>query len=308
METVLPYLAPAVRERVGEAARELGCGIEEIRLRAGRPLELVTHARRAFVDACGRPVDRADAAPPLPQEEVARTFQLVCQGSVYAWEEQLRGGFVTLPGGHRVGVSGRVIVEGGRVRTVRPVGGLNVRVARQVPGAALRVLPHVLGSGGRLLSTLLLSPPGAGKTTLLRDLVRLVSAGDAARGMPAAKVTVVDERSELAGSREGVPTLDVGPRTDVLDGCPKAEGMLLAIRALSPEVVAVDEIGRAEDVVALREALRAGVTVLATAHAASVEDARRRPALRSLLVPGAFERVVVLSRRHGPGTVECVWP
>lgn len=307
MEAVVPYLAPSLREPVAGAARRLP-GLEEIRLRAGRPVELVAAGGGGFVTGDGRLAAGAEDGRPIGPEEVSRTFQLVCQGSVYAWEEELRGGFVTLPGGHRVGVAGRAVVEGGRVRTIRPVGGLNIRIARQVPGAALPLLPRLRRAGGRLASTLLLAPPGGGKTTLLRDLVRLVSGGVPALGLAAARVTVVDERSEIAGCVAGVPSLDVGPRTDVLDGCPKAEGMMLAIRALSPEVLAVDEIGRPEDVVAVREALRTGVTVLATAHAGSVEEARRRPGLGSLLAEGAFERAVVLSRRSGPGTVEAVWP
>lgn len=307
MEAVLPYLAPSLREPVAGAARGLS-GLEEIRLRAGRPVELVAAGVVGFVTGDGRLAAGAEAGRPVGAEEVARTFQLVCQGSVYAWEDELRNGFVTLPGGHRVGVAGRAVVEGGRMRTIRPVGGLNVRIARQVPGAALPLVPRLRRPDGRLASTILLAPPGAGKTTLLRDLVRLVSGGARPLGLAGAKVAVVDERSEIAGCVAGVPSLDVGPRTDVLDGCPKAEGMMLAVRALSPEVLAVDEIGRAEDVAAIREALRTGVTVLATAHAGSVEEARRRPALGALLGEGAFERAVVLSRRTGPGTVEAVWP
>lgn len=307
MEAVLPYLAPSLREPVAWAARRLP-GLEEIWLRAGRPVELVAAGGGGFVTGDGRLVAEAETGRPIGADEVSRTFQLVCQGSVYAWEEELRGGFVTLPGGHRVGVAGRAVVEGGRVQTIRPVGGLNIRIARQVPGVALPLLPRLRRPDGRLASAILLAPPGAGKTTLLRDLVRLVSGGAPTLGLAGARVAVVDERSEIAGCVAGVPSLDLGPRTDVLDGCPKAEGMMLAIRALSPGVLAVDEIGRPEDVVAVRVALQTGVTVLATAHAGSVEEARRRPGLSSLLGERAFERAVVLSRRSGPGTVEAVWP
>ncbi|MCG0239065.1 MAG: stage III sporulation protein AA [Firmicutes bacterium] len=302
----LRYLAAGLREPVGTAAGLLLPGPEEIRLRAGRPVELIGPGRSGFVTPAGELTEEPGRALRATPSDVATTFQLVCQGSVYAWEEELRGGFVTLPGGHRVGVAGRAVVEGGRLRTVRPVASLSLRIARALPGAARGLLPHLV-TGGRLLSTLLISPPQAGKTTLLRDLVRLASTGDPAAGLRPQKVAVVDERSEIGGSAGGVPTLDLGPRTDVLDGCPKAEGMLLVIRALSPEVVAVDELGRDEDAGAVLEGLLAGVTVLATAHAGSLDEARRRPSLRRLLAQGAFARAVLLSRRLGPGTVEQVW-
>lgn len=300
MDDLLPYLAPVLRPLLAAAARSAGAAPEEVRLRSGRPLQLVLARGDAFVTAAGGLTADPAAGRPAAPDEVDQTFQLVCRGSVYAWEEELRGGFVTLPGGHRAGVSGRAVVQGGRLQAFRPVTGLNLRIARAVPGAARGLWPHVAAAGPPL-STLLVSPPQAGKTTLLRDLVRL-AAGEGRR-----KVAVVDERSEVAGCAGGQPRLDVGPRTDVLDGCPKAEGMMLCIRALSPEVVAVDEIGREEDARAVLEALLAGVAVFATAHAGCLVEAQRRPVLRELLAGGAFRRVAVLSRRAGPGTLERVW-
>ncbi len=300
MDDLLGYLAPALRPLVQEAARRAGPGLEEIRLRSGQPIHLVLGGADSFVTAGGGLSPEARNGRPVTADEVEHAFQLLCRGSVYAWEEELRGGFITLPGGHRVGISGRALVSGGRLQAVRPVTGLNLRLARSVPGVALPLWPHVF-RGGEVLSTLLLSAPQAGKTTLLRDLVRL------AAGQGRCKVAVVDERSELAGCAGGQPRLDLGPRTDVLDGCPKAEGMMLCIRALSPQVLAVDEIGRDEDARAVEEAALAGVAVLATAHAGSLVEALRRPSLRGLLSGGIFRRVALLSRRAGPGTVEQVW-
>jgi stage III sporulation protein AA len=197
------------------------------------------------------------------------------------------------------------VTEGGRIRTLKPVASLNIRIAREVPGAADALLPQLV-RGGRFLSTLLISPPQAGKTTMLRDLVRQLSTGVPRLRLPGLKVGLVDERSEVAGCYLGVPQRDVGPRTDVLDGCPKAEGLMLLIRSLSPQVVAADEVGRPEDAQALMEALHAGVAVLATAHGSCLADVRRRPAMAELLRAGAFERAVLLGRSRGPGTVEAV--
>lgn len=302
-EEVLGLVAPRLGGLVATAVRDLTAPLEEIRLRQDRPVQLVTAAGDCFLTPAGRLTRDVTRAESACADDLARSFQLIARGSVYAWEDEVRTGYLTLPGGHRVGLAGRVVTEGGRVRTFRSVAGLNIRIAREVRGAAAGLLP-VVAERGRVVSTLLVSPPQAGKTTVLRDLVRLLSTGAAAlRGH---KVVLVDERSEVAGSREGVPQLDVGPRTDVLDGCPKAEGLMLAIRSLSPEVVAADEIGRREDGVAVQEALHAGVAVIATAHGFGLHDIRRRPALAELLAAGAFRRVIVLGRSRGPGTVEQV--
>jgi stage III sporulation protein AA len=155
--------------------------------------------------------------------------------------------------------------------------------------------------------TLLISPPRAGKTTILRDLVRLLSSGIPDLHFPGLSVGVVDERGELAACYDGVPQHDLGPRVDVLDHCPKALGMLMLLRSMSPQVVATDEIGRPEDVTALWEMVNTGLSVLATAHASSWEELEQRPYLRDLVRDRIFQRYVFLSRRRGPGTVDGIW-
>lgn len=308
-DEVLACLAPALHQPVQAAWQALAGAVEEIRLAVGRPLCLVGPAGDCFVDAGGRPVGVA-AAYYVTAADLQRSFQLVARGSVYAWEEELRGGFLTLAGGHRVGLCGRAVVEGGRLATLHPVASLNVRIARDVPGAAAPLLPHLLAPGAdgpRPCSALLLSPPRGGKTTVLRDLVRQISTGNPALNLAGRRVAVVDERSEIAGCAQGVPQRPLGPRTDVLDACPKAQGMMLLIRAMAPEVLAVDEIGRDEDAAAVLDALHAGVSVIATAHARDLAEARRRPALRRLLRAGAFARAAVLGRRPHPGYPCQVW-
>jgi len=303
---VLDYLAPAVRRTVERLSSDLWRRVEEIRLRRGRPLSLVTASGDLWLTPEGCPAADPGQAQVVSAEDTSRTLSLVCQGSVYALEEQLRHGFVTIAGGHRVGLAGRALVEEGHVRTITQVAGLNFRLSREVRGAALPVLPLVAGQGRRPRSVLVVSPPGCGKTTFLRDLVRLMSDGVPELGCPGYRVGLVDERSEVAACHEGVPQRDVGLRTDVLDSCPKAQGILLLLRAMSPEVIAVDEIGRPEDAAALHEAACAGAAVAATAHATSLEELSQRPMLRGLVSAGLFEVFVVLSRRLGPGTVEAV--
>lgn len=302
---ILPLLAPRLAGLIGQAAGRLPAPLEEIRVREERPIQLIFPGSDGFLLADGSLSASPAQAVRATHDDLLRTFQLMAKGSVYAWEEEVRGGFLTLEGGHRVGLCGRAVTEDGRIRTLKQIASLNIRIAREVAGAADPLLPQI-SQGGRLLSTLIISPPQAGKTTVLRDLVRQVSVGVPALGLRGMKVGLVDERSEVAGCLQGVPQRDVGPRTDVLDGCPKAEGMMLLIRALSPQVVAVDEIGRPADTLAVMEALHAGVTVLATAHGHDLADVARRPALADLFQAGAFQRAAILGRSRGPGTVERV--
>lgn len=278
--------------------------VEEIRIRENRPLEIGYEGRSSFVKEDGALTEDAGTAY-RPNREVCRNFlELMTNHSLYAMEEELRRGFVTVTGGHRVGLAGRTLLEGGKVSHLRDIAGFNVRIARARVGCGCNVLPGILNFRERTIRhTLIVSPPQQGKTTLIRDLVRCISSGEwnhpAARLWRGRKVGIVDERSEIAACEHGVPTFDLGPRSDVLDGCPKAEGIMMMIRSLSPEVIAVDEIGRPEDAEALIEAMHAGVKVLATAHASSLKDVLARPALAKLAADGAIGTVVLLARTGG---------
>ncbi|MEW6193325.1 MAG: stage III sporulation protein AA [Bacillota bacterium] len=281
--------------------------IEEVRLRAGRPLLLRLTRGDAFVSPEGGLVNRPEKSYLVTLEEISRTVNAATNASVYAFEEEMRHGYLTLPGGHRLGLSGRTVIERGAVRRFRYIAGLNVRVAREVRGAASTILPYVLsGTPPRVCHTLIVSPPRSGKTTLLRDLVRQLSNGKAELNFPGATVGLVDERSEVAACFQGVPQLDVGLRTDVLDACSKAEGIRLLVRAFGPDVVATDEIGRAEDARAIEDALNAGVKVVATAHARTLEELQKRPFFRYLFGLEVVERFVLLARRTRPGEVAAV--
>ena len=303
---VLQILPPPFDELLAELPETVRCRVEEIRIRQGRPLAVVLDGTDLFVDAHGQPSHDPRQGYHPDAEAVRTLVGALSQWSIYAMEEELRHGFITLPGGHRVGVVGRVVTDGGLIRTQRSLTSLNVRISREIVGAAEPLLKFLLRSG-RPLSTLVIAPPQAGKTTLLRDLIRCLSEGYAPLGLRGHKVGVVDERSELAACAQGVPTHRLGPRTDVLDACPKAEGMILLIRSMSPEILVTDEIGRAQDTEALMEAVRAGVTVVASAHGLGLPDLARRPSTRDLIAHGVFERVVVLGRSRGPGTVEAVF-
>lgn len=305
---IIPMVAPSLRsifERMPTSAIEC---LEEIRLRRERPLAVRYHQEERFLSSRGQLVSSPEDAYKVSADDILKTLQLISQGSLYAYEEELRQGFITLPGGHRVGLAGRAVLDGGVLKTICDIGSLNIRIARAVPGAARRVLPFILDfKEKRPYHTLLVSPPGAGKTTILRDLVRSLSYGLPDLNFPGLSVGVVDERSELAACFQGVPQHDLGPRVDVLDCCPKAVGMVMLLRSMAPQVIATDEIGRFEDVAALWEMVNTGVSILATAHASTWEELEQRPSLRELIEYRIFRRYVFLSRRKGPGTIEGIW-
>jgi len=280
--------------------------IEELRLRIGQPLLIRTLDKDLFINQIGE-VTSPNKAYFIKNEDLACSLERMTHSSVYAAEEDLKQGFITLPGGNRVGITGEVVLQHGQIQTMKHISSLNIRIARDIPGRSLKILPLLLNENGTVRHTLLISPPRAGKTTLLRDLIRSISNGVPQLGLRGQTVGVVDERGELAGMWQGVPTYDLGYRTDVLDGCPKASGMSMMVRSMSPQVLAMDELGHTDDVTAIADALRTGVQILSTAHASSYEEARNRPVITHLLDQGVFERLVVLSRQHGPGTIEGVY-
>lgn len=266
----------------------------EIRLRVGRPLFLTFDGGECFLRQKGQ-------EPYLvTREDLKETLEYVSGYSLYAYEDELRQGFLSVQGGHRVGVTGKVILDGDRIRGMKYISCINVRLAHQKPGCADPVMPYICTQNGPC-HTLIISPPRCGKTTILRDVIRQVSNG--CGDVEGLTVGVVDERSELAGCYQGVPQNDLGMRTDVLDGCPKAEGMQMLLRSMSPAVMAVDELGREEDFRAVESVIRCGCKLIATAHGNSLEDILRQPFFGRLAQQRVFERYVVLGRGKRPGEI-----
>lgn len=304
MEDILHMLPDSLRAKLKRLPPQELERIEEIRLRVARPIEYVGGGTSRFVSEKGGGTEQAGAAFMFTKEEGIQLLSRLSHHSLYMMEEEMRRGYITIQGGHRVGISGKVVLEDGRVKLIRDVTSFNIRIARERKGAADKVLP-LLMEGRQLKNTLIISPPQCGKTTLLRDLARQISAGT--EEVFARKVSIVDERSEIAGCVGGIPQKDVGPRTDVLDACPKAEGMMMMIRSMSPDVLITDEIGRAEDGYALEEAIHAGITVIASVHGRSLKDIMRRPTLSRVLQTGVFQCYLVLSRKPRVGAIAGVY-
>lgn len=302
-QELFPYLSPELRALLGGLSHEMINDLEEIRLRVEQPVLLRFRLGDGYLTSRGTVTKKINDALICRTEFVKKTVLLLCQSSLYAREEELQKGYLTLPGGHRAGFSGRAVLEQGRVKTLKQISGINIRIARFVKGVALPLMGYLV-EGKNFLHTLIVSPPRCGKTTLLRDIVIYLSNGFT--GFSSVDVGVVDERSEIAGCRDGIPQLPVGHRTDVLDGCPKAEGMMMLVRSMAPAVIATDEIGRLEDVVAVQEVLNAGIKLLVTAHGSDLEELGQRPGIGEIVRQQVFERYVILSRKFGPGTVEAV--
>ncbi|HMM21259.1 MAG TPA: stage III sporulation protein AA [Selenomonadales bacterium] len=303
-DTVCPALAPALAKVLAGVPSPLLARISEIRLRAGQPLQLAADNDDYFVGPDGEVVQAAGGAYICTVGDLAQTLKLISRNSLYAYEEELRLGYITIAGGHRIGLAGQAIVQGGQLIAMKNISAMNIRLAREIRGAADLVAAYVVNPPRRVMNTLVISPPRCGKTTVLRDLTRQLSSGIPRLGFSGVQVGLVDERSEIAACQDGVPTIDLGPRTDVLDGCPKAVGLFMLIRAMAPGTVITDELGREADAIAVREALHAGVSVIASVHGRSVSDIASRPHIGALVGEGRFERFVILSDRPTAGTVE----
>ncbi|MCL1863635.1 MAG: stage III sporulation protein AA [Defluviitaleaceae bacterium] len=248
--------------------------ISEIRLRVDKPMILKLR---------GQEIPMRDTFFPTA-EDIRETMERISQHSFYAYEAELSAGYITLPGGHRVGVSGQVVTENGAVKTWRHISGINIRIAHAVIGCADKIMPHL---SSEIPHTMIISPPAFGKTTLLRDIVRQLSDGGLTIGL-------ADERSEIAGCFRGIPQNDVGLRTDVIDGCPKAHAMIMLLRGMSPDVIAVDELGGEQDVRAVETVLNAGIKLICTVHGRDMDDVKQNPSLAALLRRNVFERFIVL--------------
>lgn len=299
---ILNSLDPSVSRLLKEILCERN-DIQEIRLRVNKPLEIVFNNGFGYIDPKGKITFNLKDGFICTQEKINSCIGVMSNYSIYSVEEELKNGFLTLRGGHRVGIAGKAVIESGKIKTIRDINSLNIRFAKEIKGAADKIIPYIIDKQS-VYHTLLVSPPQCGKTTLIRDIARQLSNGIEKIGFKGRKVGVVDERSEIAGVYEGSAQNDIGVRTDVLDACPKTSGIIMMIRAMSPEVLITDEIGTSDDISAIEQALCAGIKIITTVHGRDLGDLVKKKAFSDIIEKRIFERVVVLSNRGGPGTIE----
>lgn len=283
--------------------------LEEIRVRIGQPvfiyigqneLVLVQNGGRALNDVFrdSREQNVYDKAYHITEQDLLEMQNYISNYSLYAWQEELRNGFLNIQGGHRIGLAGGTTNQDGHISGISYITFFNIRVAHERIGCAEKILPYIRCGEKSIVwsicNTLIISPPGAGKTTLLRDCIRSLSYGiGTGRGI---KIGLVDERSEIAASYHGIPQNDIGPRTDVLDGCNKPEGIQMLLRTMSPEIIAVDELGTDDDFKAVEQAAYSGCKVIGTVHAGSIKELQEKPILKKWCEKELFERFVFIEK------------
>lgn len=292
-EILMMCIADNIKKYLKDISESQFETIEEIRIRVNRQIIIYTEKSETVI-----PNSFSNA------EDIMLTLELMSDYSLYALEEELKNGYITIQSGHRVGITGKAVLENGHIKTLKNINGLNIRISHQIIGCANKIIDY-LHDNNRVYHTVIVSPPRCGKTTILRDIVRQLSNG--CNGINGITVGVVDERSEIAGCYKGIPQNDIGFRTDVLDACPKVEGIMMLLRSMSPDVIAVDEIGKKEDIYAIEEILNAGIKIICTVHGRTLEDIHDKPVLSELLEKKIFERVIVLSRKNGAGSVENIY-
>ncbi len=278
--------------------------LQEIRLRVNGPLMLVYNNKEYFVSKDHRIITDKTSAYIVSLNEVRETMEYISNYSLYAFEDEIRQGFITIQGGHRVGIAGKTIIEAERIKNIKHISFINIRLSHQVKGCGDKVMPYIINQN-TIFHTLIISPPRCGKTTLLRDVIRQLSNGvSTIQGL---NVGVVDERSEIGACYMGIPQNELGIRTDILDCCPKVEGMMMLIRSMSPSIIAVDEVGSRDDIEAIEYVMNCGCKLIATVHGSSIDDIKNKPILGRMVREKIFERYIILNNKGRVGNLEEIY-
>jgi len=276
---------------------------EEIRIRLNKPMYFRSRGKDLFFDRNGKICNINRAYVPK-KEDINGIMELISRFSVYAFQDEIKQGFIPLPKGVRVGISGKAILENGQVKTIKNISGFNFRIPMEIIGCSNNIIDFITKPNIR--HTLIVSPPCCGKTTLLRDIIRTLSYGIEGK-FEGVNVGVADERSEIGGTFFGKEENDLGIRTDVIDGGKKESSIYMLLRAMSPQVIAFDEIGTPEEVSAVCDAVNSGVKIICTIHSENIDDLKTRYIFKKIYERSIFERYVVLSGRDGPGTIEGIY-
>jgi len=268
--------------------------LEEIRIKVNKPLFIHIGSKEKMWDYIAT------------SEDIKYIMQRISSYSIYAFEDEIRQGYITIRGGHRVGLCGVCVIENNSIKTIKDISSINIRACKEIIGCADKVMPYITYDN-LVHNTIIISPPKCGKTTLLRDISRQISKGNTSTRIHGKNVSLIDERSEIAGSFKGIPQMDVGIRSDVLDNCPKSQGIMMAIRSMSPDVIVCDEIGTKQDMESILMALNSGISLITTIHGFGIEDLYKRLVFKDIVDNYVFTRGIVLSNKRGIGTIEYIY-
>lgn len=301
MEAV-SFFPSAIRTRLSGFPEEAQGTVREICIRLNRPVVISAFQGTYFLSRGGGFFRMPPADPYLVSAaEMEECLRILTEYSMHSFQKELNAGFLTVKGGHRAGIAGSVASEAGEISRVSDINSITLRVARQVKGVGEELCRALFSCG--LHSTLLAGSPASGKTTLLRDMARCLSSGLLGNYI---KTSLIDERGELAAVHHGAAQNDVGMMTDIFDGYPKGEGMAIAIRSMTPQLLVIDEIATEEDARSIRQSMHAGVAVLASVHAGSMDELHRKTHICRLLAEGAFQNIVLLKGAEDPCRIKQV--
>lgn len=287
MQNILKYFPENLQKEISKEAWDKFDILEEIRIRANKPIILKFNNNEKIIKYN------------VAIQEVLECLQHICENSIYSYQNQIAEGFITIKGGHRVGITGSCVIESGKVVNINYICSLNFRIARQVIGSSNKILKHVLNiEENSIYNTLIVSAPGSGKTTLLRDLIRQVASGIHNINFEAINVGIVDERGEIAALYKGIPQNDIGIKSDVIENVSKSIGMKMLIRSMAPKVIVADEIGKTEDIEAINYAVCSGCKGIFTAHGSTFEDIKLNPVLQKIIDTHIIERIVFLDEKN----------
>ena len=261
--------------------------LEEIRIRVNKPVILKLGQVEIVLNYT------------ITTNEIIGILQNICNNSIYTYQNQICNGFITLPGGNRVGIAGNVVIKDGQVSNISYIYSLNFRISHQINGASDNILKYVLDTeNNTIFNTLIVSPPGAGKTTMIRDLAKRISNGINEINFRGLDVSIIDERGEIAAMTKGITFNDVGIRTDVLDNVPKSIGIRMAVRSMAPKVIIADEIGNKDDVNIINYAICSGVKCIFTAHGSDMEDLLKNNEINKIINLQLFSKIIFLDEKQ----------